>query len=84
MATLAIMVSDLVLLLILTIGLFFIDTAMAIISLTLFGAVVFLLNLLMGKRSTKLGERNSLKTIASSQALEKCLLKTKSHLKWEE
>lgn len=71
MATLAIMVSDLVLLLILTIGLFFIDIAMAIISLTLFGAVMLLLNLLMGKRSTKLGERNSLKTIASSQALEK-------------
>ncbi len=71
MATVAIMVSDLVLLMILTAGLFFIDTLMALVSILLFGGVTVALNLLLGKRSTKLGEANSMKSIASNQSIEK-------------
>ena len=71
MATIAIMVSDLVLLMILTAGLFFIDTLMALVSILLFGGVTVILNLLLGKRSTKLGEANSIKSIASNQSIEK-------------
>ena len=71
MATIAIMVSDLVLLIILTAGLFFIDTLMALVSILLFGGVTVVLNLLLGKRSTKLGEANSVKSIASNQSIEK-------------
>ncbi len=71
MATIAIMISDVFLLLILTMGLFLIDIPMAIVTILMFGSITITLNLLMGKRSTRLGEISTMKSIASSQSIEK-------------
>ncbi len=73
LATCASLIADISLLLVMTIGLFIVDTLIAVSTLLIFGAVGLALYKLMNKRAQNLGVRQSALNIESNQRITEIL-----------
>lgn len=67
------LVSDLSLLIVLTVGLFILDPIVAIVSVLLFGSVAFFLHMRMSSRSQLLGEKNTQLAVNSNRQIVESL-----------
>jgi ABC-type bacteriocin/lantibiotic exporter with double-glycine peptidase domain len=70
LATCTVMIGDFALLSVLTMGLLLVDLQTALATILLFGSALLILNNLLGKKSTKLGNSVSNYSIASGESIE--------------
>ena len=74
MATAITLIGDIALVIILGIGLFVIDVAVALSSLALFSVLLLLMHFLLSVRSRRLGEKDAKLSVESNLALEEAIL----------
>jgi ATP-binding cassette, subfamily B, bacterial PglK len=67
------LISDLSLLVVLTAGLFLLDPIVAVVSVTLFGFVAFLLHIKMSNKSQFLGKKNTMLAVSSNKQIVESL-----------